>query len=261
MIAHGLAALAVTIGYADYSPADLHVVAGETVTWSQESVRRHTVTARDGSFDSGTLVRGEHYRRTFATTGAHPYYCRLHAGITGSVTAYEVVLDQPPQAAAPGRAYPLTGRAAGGIEQVTVRGDDGTAVTAEVAQDGRFTAHVAPATTTTYRAADSPPVTLRVLDRTVIARVTGPGRVVAVVSPGAPGATVVLQLRLRERFGWWPVARRRLDEDGAVTLRTRVRRPVRARAVLTLRDGATPLAFSPVVRLAPPAPHGHGHTS
>ena len=30
-------------------------------------------------------------------------------------------------------------------------------------------------------------------------------------SPASPGTRVVLQLRLRERFGWWPVARARLD--------------------------------------------------
>ena len=51
---------------------------------------------------------------------------------------------------------------------------------------------------------------LLVLDRTVTATASTKARratVRARVTPASPGATVVLQLRLRERFGWWPVAR------------------------------------------------------
>jgi hypothetical protein len=60
---------------------------------------------------------------------------------------------------------------------------------------------------------------------------------------------VVLQMRLRDRFGWWPVRHAELDHHGHATFVVPVRRRVRARVVLTLADGATPLAFSPELRL------------
>ena len=59
-----------------------------------------------------------------------------------------------------------------------------------------------------------------------------------------PGATLVLQLRLREHFGWWPVARARAGRDGRARFRVPVGRRVAARVVLTLADGATRLATS-----------------
>ena len=40
-------------------------------------------------------------------------------------------------------------------------------------------------------------------------------------SPASPGANVVLQLKLRERFGWWPVARARLDKRSRAALTVR----------------------------------------
>jgi hypothetical protein len=69
------------------------------------------------------------------------------------------------------------------------------------------------------------------------------------VLPASPGATVVLQLRLRERFGWWPVRRARLDDASRARFELRHPRRVRARVVLVAFDGATPLATSPALRL------------
>ena len=39
------------------------------------------------------------------------------------------------------------------------------------------------------------------------------------VTPATPGSTVVLQLRLRDRFGWWPVQRHRLDRRSHTSFR------------------------------------------
>ena len=55
---------------------------------------------------------------------------------------------------------------------------------------------------------------------------------------------------LRERFGWWPVARARLDYRLAGAFR--VQRPARVRVVLVDKDGWTPLATSRVVTSASP---------
>ena len=56
---------------------------------------------------------------------------------------------------------------------------------------------------------------------------------------------MVLQQRLRERFGWWTVARKRFDYLSQA--RFVVRRHARTRAVLVDRDGWTPLAVSRVL--------------
>lgn len=120
-------------------------------------------------------------------------------------------------------------------------------MTATPGEDCSFTASVVPKSTTTYSAGDSTPVTLRVLDRRVTVHVARRGArwsVVAVVSPPAPRGTVVLQPRLKERFGWWPVTSGRLGRDSATTLHTSRARYAAARVVYTLPDRATPLAVS-----------------
>jgi hypothetical protein len=61
------------------------------------------------------------------------------------------------------------------------------------------------------------------------------------VTPSAPYAPILVELYLRERFGW-PVAHRRLDYVSEAELH--VPRGARVRVVLVDRDGWTPLATS-----------------
>ena len=78
------------------------------------------------------------------------------------------------------------------------------------------------------------------------------GRTIAIsaaVTPAAPGATVVLQLKLKERFGWWPVQQAKLDAASHVRFSLPRRRATIARVVLTQPDGATKLAVSPVLKV------------
>jgi hypothetical protein len=60
-----------------------------------------------------------------------------------------------------------------------------------------------------------------------------------------------LQLNLREHFGWWPVARARLDRNSRARFKLQLGRRVSARARLTLADGATALATSALFRVGP----------
>lgn len=247
---------AVSVDFSSYVPARLEVLVGDTVRWTNDSVRKHTVTANDGSFDSGQLETGASFERSFDRRGAAAYYCRLHAGIVGEVDVHGVLLDPAPETAAPGRAYPLHGRvasSAGGT--VAIEADSGAGfkpvATVSAAQDGTFSASVSPTTTTSYRAVAgaeaSPPRRVLVLDRTVTATARRTTRRLTVstrVLPAARGARVVLQLRLPERFGWWPVRSAVLGPDSRATFRVPLRRRVAARVVLTLRDGATVLAVS-----------------
>jgi plastocyanin len=248
----------VSIRFADYAPADLDVLAGESVRWTNDSVRAHTVTADDGSFDSGSMPSRAEFDHHFEGEGSYPYHCRLHAGILGRVSVHRVLLAASGPAA-PGRPFALAGRAAAADgTAVTIERDTGSGfvpvASAEV-RNGRFTAVVDPHTASYRAVADgsaSPAVQVIVADHRVAATFSRRGRDVvarATVTPAAAGGTVVLQLRLRERFGWWPVRTARLDRASRALLRGRERGAVRARVVLTLPDRATVLAASPPFRL------------
>jgi plastocyanin len=257
----GAQAARVSIGFGSVAPAHLDVLAGDSVTWVNDSVRPHTATADDGSFDSGRMIPTGRFTHAFMVPGEVPYHCVLHPFIRGVVSAHRVLLNAPDQPAASDRPFPLTGRAAlAPGTAVSIQADRGAGFTPVAATtlkaDGTFVAPVIPGTTSTYRAvagdATSAAVTLIVLDRRVAIRARRTQHrtlVRASVLPASAGAHVVLQLYLRERFGWWPVQRGRLNKASVASFSLRPGRRVAARVVLTLPDGATPLAVSRTVRL------------
>ncbi len=63
----------------------LEVVAGTTVTWTNQEAVPHTVTAADGGFDSGTLDEEGTFQHTFAETGTFDYVCAIHPSMQASV--------------------------------------------------------------------------------------------------------------------------------------------------------------------------------
>jgi plastocyanin len=251
----------VSILFGSVTPVNVDVVAGATVHWSNDSIRNHTITADDGSFDSGTVGPSGHFERMFDTTGTYAYHCRLHPYIRGTVEVFTLLLDRPTQPGAPGRSYPLSGRAAlPAGTAIAIQSGSGDswqhAADTTVNPDGTFTAPITPTTSTSYRAVagsdQSPPVDLLVLNRKVGAgtrAVRGGSRVSATVTPASPGATVVLQLYLKERFGWWPAATQTLGKGSRASFTVHGRRRVSARVVLTLPDGATVIGTSPVLHV------------
>ncbi len=68
-----------------FSPATIDVVVGTRVRWANRGAALHTVTAQDGSFDSGLMGPGASFSRVFASPGTFPYLCVLHPGMTGVV--------------------------------------------------------------------------------------------------------------------------------------------------------------------------------
>ncbi|MFA5004271.1 MAG: cupredoxin family copper-binding protein [Candidatus Saccharimonadales bacterium] len=81
----------VTIEGFAFSPADITVKKGSTVTWTNKDSATHTVTENDGQTgpDSGNLANGKSYSFTFATTGTFKYHCAIHPSMTGTVTVTE----------------------------------------------------------------------------------------------------------------------------------------------------------------------------
>jgi plastocyanin len=68
-----------------FSPARIEVTAGSTVTWRNADNVAHTVTARDGSFNSGNVAAGGSWQKTFSTPGTYSFYCQPHPNMTGTV--------------------------------------------------------------------------------------------------------------------------------------------------------------------------------
>jgi plastocyanin len=252
-----------SIGFAAVAPQHLDVLAGDTVQWTNDSVRTHTVTADDGAFDSGRIIPSATFSRMFTALGDVPYHCVIHPFIRGDVRVNRLLLAAPAQPAASNRPFPLTGRAAlPRGTNVTIEADRGAGfapvATTTAQPDGTFVASVVPGSTAAWRAVAgsdaSPPVTVLVLDRTIAVRARRDGRrllVRASVSPASAGAPVVLQLFLPEHFGWWPVQRTTLGKASTARFALRLHRRVAARVLLTLPDGATPLAISRTVRVGP----------
>ena len=69
-----------------FSPANVTVEPGTTVTWVNEGTVPHTVTSDDGQFDSGVLMPGDSYTVMFKGHGTITYHCSIHPSMTGSVT-------------------------------------------------------------------------------------------------------------------------------------------------------------------------------
>ena len=79
-------ARSVGIGDNFFDPPDAAVEPGSTITWTNNGVRPHTVTADDGSFDSGVLNPGDSYTVAFDGQGIVTYHCTIHPEMRGSVT-------------------------------------------------------------------------------------------------------------------------------------------------------------------------------
>jgi plastocyanin len=70
----------------DFSPEDLTINVGDTVTWTNDDDSPHTVTADDDKFNSGNMGEGATWSYTFTEVGAYDYHCNYHGSMTGSVT-------------------------------------------------------------------------------------------------------------------------------------------------------------------------------
>jgi plastocyanin len=76
----------VTIKNFKFSPGTSSVHVGDTITWTNQDVAPHTATAKDGSFDTGTITRGKSGSHTFTKKGTFPYICSIHPSMHGTVT-------------------------------------------------------------------------------------------------------------------------------------------------------------------------------
>jgi plastocyanin len=63
-------------------PAELHV--GDTITWQNNDIFRHTATARDKSFDVDLPAKSA-ASMTVGVAGSVDFYCKFHPGMKGTL--------------------------------------------------------------------------------------------------------------------------------------------------------------------------------
>lgn len=68
-----------------FSPTPLHAHVGDKVTVKNLDPTAHTVTANDGSFDSGSVPENGTATLTLAKAGSFSYHCNIHNYMTGVI--------------------------------------------------------------------------------------------------------------------------------------------------------------------------------
>ncbi|HJR62605.1 MAG TPA: cupredoxin family copper-binding protein [Gemmatimonadaceae bacterium] len=74
-----------TIRRMAYAEPRLEISAGTTIRWKNEDQVPHTVTADDGSWNSGLIAPGATWSRTFDEAGSFGYHCTPHPFMKGAV--------------------------------------------------------------------------------------------------------------------------------------------------------------------------------
>jgi len=75
----------VTIRQIAYQPQTISAAPGDTVEWRNQDLVPHTVTARDGAWDSGNLAPDSSWRLVVPRADSLPYACRYHTTMHGLV--------------------------------------------------------------------------------------------------------------------------------------------------------------------------------
>jgi plastocyanin len=68
-----------------FLPARIEVAAGTTIVWTNRGQVTHTVTAEDGSFESGNIDPGQQRSLTFSRPGTFPFHCTPHPFMRGVI--------------------------------------------------------------------------------------------------------------------------------------------------------------------------------
>lgn len=75
-----------SLGNRAYTPAELDINVGTTVTWmNTDAGVPHTTTSNAPGWDSGTVQPGTQFSHTFQTAGTFAYHCNIHPGMMGTV--------------------------------------------------------------------------------------------------------------------------------------------------------------------------------
>ena len=78
-----------------FVPEEIRIDPGDTVVWTNQGSRAHTVTADDRSYNSGDVKTGQSYSKQYTEEGFYYYYCKYHGGRGGVGMAGVVIVGDP----------------------------------------------------------------------------------------------------------------------------------------------------------------------
>jgi plastocyanin/uncharacterized membrane protein len=79
-----------------FDPQRLSANVGDTVEWKNQDIFTHTVTANDGSFDSGPIKPGASWKTTMKSPGAVTYHCSPHPNMMAELSVASATEQQQP---------------------------------------------------------------------------------------------------------------------------------------------------------------------
>lgn len=68
-----------------FAPPTVTTTVGAKLTWTNAGPSNHTVTANDGSFDSGPIQLNGSFSFTPTQAGSYAYHCSIHPTMTGTL--------------------------------------------------------------------------------------------------------------------------------------------------------------------------------
>jgi plastocyanin len=74
-----------TLANRAYTPDEVDVAVGTTVTWTNTDSIAHTSTSDGNGWNSGIVAPGGQFSFAFQTAGTFPYHCTIHPGMVGTV--------------------------------------------------------------------------------------------------------------------------------------------------------------------------------
>ena len=69
-----------------FQPPELTVNIGDTIVWKNTDIVSHTVTAKDGSFDSDEIKPGKSWKFVAKKAGTFSYSCSPHPNMHGTLS-------------------------------------------------------------------------------------------------------------------------------------------------------------------------------
>jgi plastocyanin len=75
----------VSMDHSTFTPSEITVAPGTTVTWVNNETMPHSVVDLNKAFRSKTLVKDATFSFTFTTAGDYSYLCSIHPNMKGKV--------------------------------------------------------------------------------------------------------------------------------------------------------------------------------
>jgi plastocyanin len=79
------APVTVTVDNSSFTPKEITVAAGTTITWVNHDDVPHTIVSTDKKFRSKALDTDDQFSFTFTDSGTYAYFCSVHPMMTGKI--------------------------------------------------------------------------------------------------------------------------------------------------------------------------------